>query len=67
MSGSRHNGSRTASISRNGRSSLKVLLDPEEVKTLRAACDLYRHSIPVYLASSRPELTLLRRVLRKLR
>jgi hypothetical protein len=44
----------------------KIALSEAEVKAVLAACQRYRHSIPVYLASSQPELRLLRTVIRKL-
>ena len=56
---------KSASASKNGRPH-KVVLDSDELRALRAACDLYRHSIPVYLAASQPELRLLKAVIRKL-
>ena len=44
----------------------KLALTEEEVKAVLAACKRYRHTIPVYLASSQSELRLIRAVIRKL-
>ena len=44
----------------------KVALSGDEVKAVLAACRRYRHTIPVYLASSQPELRLITAVIRKL-
>ena len=44
----------------------KIALDGDEVKAVLAACRRYRHTIPVYLASSQSELRLIRAVIRKL-
>jgi len=58
-------GSKSAAASRNGHLH-KVALSSDELRALRTACDHYRHSIPVYLASSQSELRVLRAVIRKL-
>ena len=44
----------------------KVALTDDEVKAVLAACTRYRHTIPVYLASSQSELKLIKAVIRKL-
>jgi hypothetical protein len=44
----------------------RIALSGDEVKALLAACRRYRHTIPVYLASSQSELRLIRAVIRKL-
>jgi hypothetical protein len=58
------NGSKSGPKRANG--TRKVELDPEELRTLLAACEMYRHSVPCYLASRQPELRLLKTVMRKL-
>ncbi|HXV75603.1 MAG TPA: hypothetical protein VD788_04730 [Candidatus Polarisedimenticolaceae bacterium] len=63
---SSRNGSRSSS--ENGKhKSKRIELNADEVATLLAAIRRYRHTIPVYLASSKPELILLDAVIRKLR
>jgi len=57
------NGSDTGTKSTKAR---KVALSGDEVKAVVAACQRYRHTIPVYLASSQPELRLINAVIRKL-
>jgi len=42
------------------------LLTEDELAVVLTACRRYRQSIPIYLASSQPELQLIRAVLRKL-
>jgi hypothetical protein len=42
------------------------VLSEDERALVLAACERYRQLLPVYLASSQPELQLLRTVLRKL-
>ena len=44
----------------------KLALTEDEVKAVLVACKRYRHTIPVYLASSQSELRLIRAVIRKL-
>jgi len=44
----------------------KVALTTDEVKAVLLACERYRHTIPVYLASSQSELKLIKAVIRKL-
>lgn len=44
----------------------KVALSGDERKAVLAACRRYRHTIPVYLASSQSELRLIKAVIRKL-
>jgi hypothetical protein len=44
----------------------KLALTEDEVKAVLVACKRYRHTIPVYLASSQSELQLIRAVIRKL-
>jgi hypothetical protein len=43
-----------------------VVLDRDELALVLTACRRYRQSVPVYLASSQPELRLIRSVIRKL-
>ncbi len=43
-----------------------VVLDRDELALLLTACRRYRQSVPVYLASSQPELRLIQAVIRKL-
>lgn len=43
-----------------------IVLSEDERALVLAACERYRQLLPVYLASSQPELQLLRTVLRKL-
>ena len=43
-----------------------VVLDRDELVVLLTACRRYRQSVPIYLASSQPELRLIRTVIRKL-
>jgi len=43
-----------------------VVLSRDELTVVLAACRRYRQSVPVYLASSQPELRLLRSAMRKL-
>ena len=57
------NGSRAATKAAKTR---KVALSGDEVKAVLAACERYRHTIPVYLASSQSELRLIKAVIRKL-
>ena len=60
---------RNGSGSKVGTKSAKarnVALSGDEVKAVLAACQRYRHTIPVYLASSQTELRLIRAVIRKL-
>jgi len=59
------NGSRPDPRSKNGRPR-KVELSADELRTLLVACEMYRHSVPSYLASRQAELRLLRTVMRKL-
>ena len=59
------NGSKARSNSKNGKTR-KVELNEEELRTLLAACTIYRHSVPNYLASSQSELRLIKTVIRKL-
>ena len=47
----------------NGR---RVVLTGEELRALRVACERYRHSLPVYLASTQSDLRLIKAVIRKL-
>jgi hypothetical protein len=42
------------------------VLDRDELTLVLTACRRYRQSVPVYLASSQPELRLIRAVIRKL-
>jgi len=59
------NGPRPGSArARNGRR--PVELTEDELAVVLTACRRYRQSIPIYLASSQPELQLIRAVLRKL-
>lgn len=57
------NGSNGGSRSTKAR---KFALSGDEVKALLVACKRYRHTIPVYLASSQSELRLIKSVIRKL-
>ena len=59
------NGSRPRSRSKGGKVR-RVELNREELETLRAACTMYRHSVPGYLASNQPKLRLIKTVIRKL-
>jgi len=59
------NGSR-ANAGNGSDKARKFALSQEEVKAVLAACKRYRHTIPVYLASSQSELRLIRAVIRKL-
>ena len=43
-----------------------VVLDPDEVAVVLTACRRYRQAVPVYLASSQPELRLIRAEILKL-
>ena len=59
------NGTRTGAA--NGTAATrKVALSGDEIKAVLAACQRYRHTIPVYLASSQSELRLIKAVIRKL-
>ena len=49
---------------RNGRRPVQLTEDEQAV--VLAACRRYRQSLPIYLASSQPELALIRAVIRKL-
>ena len=49
-----------------GRRGRAIVLSEDELSLVLAACERYRQLIPVYLASSQPELQLLRTVMRKL-
>ena len=44
----------------------RVDLNPEELRTLLAACTMYRHSVPSYLACNQSKLRLIKTVIRKL-
>lgn len=57
------NGSNTGAASARAK---KIALSGDEVKAVLAACRRYRHTIPVYLASSQSELRLIKAVIRKL-
>jgi len=59
------NGSRPRSKSK-GEKVRRVELNPEELQTILAACTMYRHSVPSYLASNQPTLRLIKTVIRKL-
>jgi len=70
MSGSRRNGNGRINGRRsgaNGAPGRRVDLSEDEARLLRDACEMFRHSLPVYLLSSKPELRLIQRVIRKLR
>lgn len=62
MSQRRKNGNGKAKV--NGER--KLGLSSDEAKILLNACRMYRHSLPVYLLSSKPDLKLINRVIRKL-
>ena len=51
----------------NGHRPRPVVLSRDELDVVLAACRRYRQSVPVYLASSQPELRLIQSVIRKLR
>ena len=63
--GTPRNGGRTR-VGTKSAKERKVALSGDEVKAVLAACQRYRHTIPVYLASSQSELRLIRAVIRKL-
>jgi hypothetical protein len=63
--GTPKNGNRSKPGSKNGKGR-RLALTTEEVQLVLAACQRYRHSIPVYLASSKTELRLVQAVIRKL-
>ena len=56
-------GAQPANGARRGRS---IVLSEDERSLVLAACERYRQLIPVYLASSQPELQLICTVIRKL-
>jgi hypothetical protein len=60
----RHNGRSSKASARAA--TRKVALTTDEVKAVLLACKRYRHTIPVYLASSQSELKLIKAVIRKL-
>lgn len=67
----RHAGDGNGSV--NGRrskatasSDRRVALSVDEARILLEACRMYRHSLPVYLLSCRPDFRLITRVIRKL-
>lgn len=57
---------RTAQRANGARRGRAIVLSEDELSLVLAACERYRQQIPVYLASSQPELQLLRTVIRKL-
>lgn len=59
------NGTRTNAGNGAGKAQ-KIALSKAEVKAVLEACRRYRHTIPVYLASSQSELRLIKAVIRKL-
>jgi hypothetical protein len=63
--GTRRNGSGSR-VGTKAVKARKLALTEEEVKAVLVACKRYRHTIPVYLASSQSELRLIRAVIRKL-
>lgn len=70
MSASRRNGNRRINGRRsgaNGAPDRQLDLSDAEARILREACEMFRHSLPVYLLSSQPDLKLIQRVIRKLR
>jgi len=56
--------SQSAGSPRNG--ARPVELSTDELAVVLEACRRYRQSIPIYLASSQPELRLIQAVIRKL-
>ena len=50
----------------NGSADLRVDLTDDEATILLDACRMYRHTLPVYLLSSKPDLQLINKVIRKL-
>jgi hypothetical protein len=48
------------------RNARKIALSKAEVEAVLEACRRYRHTIPVYLASTQSELRLIKAVIRKL-
>jgi hypothetical protein len=59
------NGSKPGSKSKSVKAR-RVELNPEELRTLLAACTMYRYSVPSYLASNQSKLRLIKTVIRKL-
>ncbi len=50
----------------NGSPDRRLDLSQDEARILLDACQMLRHSLPVYLLSSRPDLELINKVIRKL-
>jgi len=64
MSQRRKNGNGNGHAKVNGER--KLGLSSDEARILLDACRMFRHSLPVYLLSSKPDLKLINRVIRKL-
>lgn len=64
MSQRRKNGNGNGHAKVNGER--KLGLSSDETRILLDACRMFRHSLPVYLLSSKPDLKLINRVIRKL-
>lgn len=60
---SKRNGRRSGA---NGAPDRQLELSTDEARVLLDACRMFRHSLPVYLMSSKPDLVLIKRVMRKL-